>query len=57
MKDFQRQGIDYHISNPDLHNQNLVEGFIWKVRHKWSCNMVKKRVQRQLLDYVIIWVS
>ena len=34
-KEFRRQGIDYHISDTDLHNQNPVEGVIRKVRRKW----------------------
>ena len=28
IKDVCRQGIDYHISEPDLHNQNPDESFI-----------------------------
>ena len=51
------QGIDYHISEPKLHNHNPVEGFIREVSCKWYCNMVKKRVSRKLCDYGLSWVS
>ena len=32
--------IHYHIIEPDLHNQNPVEGVIWEVMHKWYRAMV-----------------
>ena len=51
MKQVHRQGIDYHISEPDLHNQNTVEGFIRELRRKWYHTMVKERVPRQIWDY------
>ena len=35
MKEVYRQGIDYPISEPDLHNQNPVEGVIREVMPKW----------------------
>ena len=57
MKEFRRQGIAYHISEPDLHNQDPVEGVIREVRRKWYRTMVKKRVPRKLLDYGVTWVS
>ena len=52
-----RQGIYYHISEPDRHNQNLVECVIREVRRKWYRSMAKKRVPSQLWDYGISWVS
>ena len=57
MKEFRRQGIDYHSIEPDLHNQNLVEGVIREVRRKLYRSMVKKRVPRQLWGYGVSWVS
>ena len=57
MKEARRQGIDYHISETELHNQNTFEGVIRKVRLTWYCTTVKKRVPRQLWDYSVSWVS
>ena len=34
MKEVLGKGIYYHISEPDLHNQNLLEGAIREVRPK-----------------------
>ena len=34
MKEVLRQGIDYHISEPDIHNHTTVEGVIREVRQK-----------------------
>ena len=51
MKEVHRQRIDYQISEPNLHNHNLVEVFIREVKCKWYHTMVKKRVPRQLCDY------
>ena len=57
MKEVHRQGIYYHISEPDLHNQNPVENLIREVRQKWYRTMVTKRVPRKLWDYGVSWVS
>ena len=35
MKEVLRQGIYYHISEPELHKQNSIEGVIKEVRWKW----------------------
>ena len=34
MKQIRSYGIDYHVSEPDAHNQNPVEGVIEELRHK-----------------------
>ena len=57
VKDVCRQGIDYRISDPDLHNHNMVQDVIREVRRKWYCTMVKKIVPSQLWDYGVIWLS
>ena len=56
-KEVHRKGIDHHISEPDLHNQNLVVGVIREVRRKLYHTMVKKRIPRQLRDYGVSWLS
>ena len=57
MKEVRKQGIDYHISEPNLHNQNPAEGVIREIRRRWYRTMVRKRVPRQLWDYGITWVA
>ena len=57
MKEVRKNGIDWHISEADLHNQNPVEGVIREIRRKWYRTMVRKRVPRQLWDYGITWVA
>ena len=48
MKEVRRQGIDYHISETDLHNRNQVESVIREVMWKWYRNIAKKSVTIQL---------
>lgn len=36
--------IDYHVIEPDRHNQNPAEGVIHEIRWKWFHAMVRKRV-------------
>ena len=56
MKQIRSHNIDYHISEPDLHNQNPAEGIIEGLRRKWYRIMVRKRIPRQLWDYDLRWV-
>ena len=44
MKQIRTHNIDYHISEPDLHNQNPVEGVIRELRRKWYRIMIKNQV-------------
>ena len=57
MKEIRKHEINYHISEPDMHNQNPVEGVIREVRRKWFRTMVRRRVPRPLWDYGVIWCS
>ena len=57
MKEVHRQGVDYHISESELHNQNPVEVFISEVGHKWYHTMVNKRVLGKIWEYGVSWVS
>jgi hypothetical protein len=57
MKQIRCHNIDYHISEPDLHNQNPVEGVIRELRRKWYRIMIKNQVPQQLWDYGLCWVS
>jgi hypothetical protein len=57
MQQVRKHGINHHISEPDLHNQNPVEGVIREIRRKWYRTMIRKRVPRKLWDYGVIWVS
>lgn len=57
MKQIRQHGIDYHVSEADLHNQNPVEGVIRELRRKWYRIMIRKRVPEALWDYGFRWVS
>ena len=57
MKQIRTHNIDYHISEPDLHNQNPVEGVIREIRRKWYRTMIRNKVPREFWDYGIRWVS
>ena len=57
MKQIRTHNIDYHISEPNLHNQNPVEGVIRELRRKWYRVMIRKRVPNELWDYGLKWVS
>ena len=51
MKQIRKHQIDYHISEPERHNENPAEGVIRKVRRKWYRVMVQKRVPQRLWNY------
>ena len=57
MKEVHGQGIDYYSSEPDLHKHNSVLGVIMEVRLKFYRRELKKRLQRQLWEYGVSWVS
>ena len=57
MKQIRTHNIDYHISEPHLHNQNPVEGVIRELRRKWFRIMIRQRVPKEIWDYGIRWVS
>ena len=57
MKQIRTHNIDYHIAEPGLSNQNLVEGVIRELRRKWFRIMIRKRVPQRLWDYGMRWVS
>ena len=57
MKQIRTHNIDYHISEPNLHNQNPVEGVIRELRRKWYRIMVRQRVPQEFWDYGMRWVT
>ena len=57
MKQIRSHNINYHISEPDMHNQNPVEGVIRELRRKWYRIMIRKRIPPKLWDYGLRWVS
>ena len=56
MKQIRKSDIDFHVIEPDRHNQNPCEGVIREVRRKWFRTMIRKRVPRRLWDYGMRWV-
>ena len=57
MKTVRHYGIEHHISEPNMHNQNPVEGVIREIRKKWYRTMIRRRVPKQLWDYGMVWCS
>lgn len=57
MKQIRRHDIDYHISEPGMHNENPVEGCIRELRRKWYRIMIRKKAPKELYDYGLRWVS
>ena len=56
MRQIRRNDINFHVIEPELHNQNPAEGVIREIRRKWFRIMVRKRVPRKLWDYGMRWV-
>ena len=57
MHQIRQHDIDYHTSEPHLHNHNPVEGVIRELRRKWYRIMIRQRVPTELWDYGLRWVS
>ena len=57
MKKVRSEGIEYHIIEPGMHNQNPVEGVIGQIRRRWYRTMIRKQVPKQLWDYGMRWVT
>ena len=51
MKQFRQHNIDYHITEPDLHNQNLAEGVICELCWKWYRIIIQNCIPEKLWDY------
>jgi hypothetical protein len=57
MRQIRTHDISYHVSEPDLHNQNPVEGVVREIRRKWYRIMIRKRVPEAMWDYGMKWVT
>ena len=57
MNQVRKHGINFHIAEPDLHNQNPVEGCIRELRRKWYRIMIQNQVPEPFWDYGLRWVS
>ena len=55
MKQIRKNDIDFHVIEPERHNQNPAEGVIREIRRKWLRTMVRKRVPRKFWDYGARW--
>ena len=56
MKHIRQHDINYHITEPDLHNQNLVRGVICELCWKWYRIMIQNCFSEKLWDYGLCWV-
>ena len=51
MQQYRRYDIDHYTIEPDLNEQNHIEGVIHQVRRKWYMVMVRKQVPTRVWDY------
>ena len=56
MKQIRKSDIDFHVIEPDRHNQNPCERVIIEVWRKWYRNIIRNQVTRRLWDYGMRWV-
>ena len=56
MKQIRKNDIDFHVIEPDRHNQNPCKGVIREVRRKCFRTMIRNRVPIRLWDYGMRWV-
>ena len=56
MHQIRKNDIDYHVIEPERHNENPAEGVIREVRRKWYRAMIRKRVPKKFWDYGMRWV-
>ncbi|MEO6564809.1 MAG: hypothetical protein ABIO63_02135, partial [Casimicrobiaceae bacterium] len=55
MRQVRKNDINYHVIEPNRHNQNPAEGVIQEIRRKWLRTMVRKKVPRRFWDYGAKW--
>ena len=51
MKEVQKQGTDFQLIEPELHNQNPEEGIILEIWRKWFRVLFRKKVPKEFWDY------
>ena len=51
MHQIRKNYVDYHVIEPECHNENPAEGVIRQVRRKWYRTMIWKRVPKKFWDY------
>ena len=56
MHQIRKNGIDFHVIEPERHNQNPEEGVIREIRRKWFRVMFRKKVSKKFWDYGMRWV-
>ena len=56
MEQIRKSHIDFHVIEPDRHNQNPCKGVIREIRRKLFRTMIRNRVPRRLWDYGMRWV-
>ena len=56
MNQIRKNDIDFHVIEPERHNQNPEEGVIREIRRKWFRVMFRKKVPKKFWDYGMRWV-
>ena len=51
-----KNDIEFHVIEPEWHNQNTAEGVIREIRRKWFRFMFRKKVPKKFWDYGMQWV-
>ena len=49
MHQIRKNDIEYHVIEPERHNENPAEGVIREVRRKWYRTMIWDRVPKNLV--------
>ena len=57
MKQVRLHDINYHIAEPDLHNQVPCEGVIRELRRRWYRTIIRQRAPQEVWDYGYRWIS
>ena len=51
-----KNGINFHVIEPERNNQNPAEGVIREIRRKWFRVMFRKKFPKKFWDYGMRWV-
>ena len=56
MHQIRKNGIEFHVIEPERHNKNPAESVIREIHWKWFRVMFRKKVPNKFWDYGMRWV-
>ena len=56
MHQIRKNDNEFHVIEPERHNQNPAEGVIREIHRKWFRVMFRKKVPKKFWDYGMRWV-